>query len=112
MIETIAFEDVPGLTLPGQRTMQKVRIEPSVASPNSPRKGPAHIRRSLVAHLPGGLALRPVIRGEDDKRVVVDAEVLQRVEDLADVVIALHQRDGVQPGSTRYCVRRRPSRAS
>src|SRR5216684_1897367 len=32
---------VPGLTLPGQRTKQKVRIEPSVASPSSPLKGPA-----------------------------------------------------------------------
>jgi hypothetical protein len=40
MVENIAYELVPGLTLPGQRTMQKVRIEPSVASPSSPLKGP------------------------------------------------------------------------
>jgi hypothetical protein len=35
--------------------------------------------------------LRPIVRGEDNKRVIVDAEFLQRVEDLADVVIAFHQ---------------------
>ena len=40
MVENIAYELVPGLTLPGQRMKQKVRIEPSVASPSSPRKGP------------------------------------------------------------------------
>ena len=40
MIENIAYELVPGLTLPGQRTKQKVRIDPSVTSPSSPRKGP------------------------------------------------------------------------
>jgi hypothetical protein len=58
--------------------------------PNS-APGVAHIRRSLIAHLPGGFVLRSIIRGEDDKRVVVNAELLQRVEDLADVVIAFHQ---------------------
>ena len=93
MVENIAYELVPGLTLPGQRTKQKVRIEPSVASPSSPAEGTgvAHVRCSLVAHLACSLALRPVVRGEDDKSVVVDAELLQCVEDLADVVIALHQ---------------------
>ena len=40
IMENIAYELVSGLTLPGQRTKQKVRIEPSVASPSSPRKGP------------------------------------------------------------------------
>ena len=29
-----------GLTCPGQRMKAKVRIEPSVASPSEPRKGP------------------------------------------------------------------------
>ena len=93
MIENIAYELVSGLTLPGQRMKQKVRIEPSVASPSSPRKGP-ELPMSGVPWLPNladSLALRPVVRGEDDERVVVDAEFLQRVEDLADVVIAFHQ---------------------
>src|SRR5262249_42801957 len=53
--------------------------------------GAAHVRRSLVAHLAGGLTLWPVVRSEDDQRVVVDAEFLERVEDLPDVVIAFHR---------------------
>jgi len=40
MIENIAYEVVPGLTCLGQRMKQKVRIEPSVTSPSSPRNGP------------------------------------------------------------------------
>jgi len=40
MIENIAYQLVPGLTLPGQGMKQKVRIDPSVTSPSSPRKGP------------------------------------------------------------------------
>ena len=40
MIENIAYELVPRLTLPGQRTKQNVLIDTSVASPNSPRNGP------------------------------------------------------------------------
>jgi hypothetical protein len=31
--------------------------------------------------------LRPVIRGEDEQRVVVDTDFVQRVEDLANVVV-------------------------
>jgi len=34
-----------------------------------------------------GLALWAVVRGKDDNGVVVNAKLLQRVEDLADVVI-------------------------
>src|SRR5229473_1163333 len=49
------------------------------------------VRRALVTHLAGGLALRSVVRGKDNQRVVVNAKFLQRVENLADVVIALHQ---------------------
>ena len=43
-----------------------------------------------LPNLTGGLALRTVVRGEHDQRVVVDAELLQRVEDLADMIVALH----------------------
>ena len=70
---------------------ENVLIDPSVTSPNSPRKGPElPMSGALVAHLAGGLALRTVVRGEDEQRVVVDLEFLQRVEDLADVVVAFH----------------------
>jgi hypothetical protein len=41
MIENIAYEVVFGFTWPGQRMIAAVRIEPSVASPSSPRNGPA-----------------------------------------------------------------------
>ena len=58
MIENIAYELVPGLTLPGQRTKQKVRIEPSVASPSSPRKGP-ELPMSGVPWLPISRAVSP-----------------------------------------------------
>jgi hypothetical protein len=40
IVENIAYELVSGLTLPGQRTKQNVLMEPSVASPSSPRNGP------------------------------------------------------------------------
>jgi hypothetical protein len=52
--------------------------------------GVTHVRPSLVAHLAAGLTLWPIVRSEDDKRVVVDREFLERVEDLTDVVIAFH----------------------
>jgi hypothetical protein len=45
----------------------------------------------LVAHLAAGLPLWSIVRSEDDERVVVDREFLERVEDLTDVVIAFHQ---------------------
>ena len=88
-----AFEEVPGLTCPGQRTMHE--------GPNGPLGGfaqlapegtrVAHVGRALVSHLAGCHALRPVVGGEDDEGIVIDAEPLQRVEDLADVVVAFHQ---------------------
>ena len=58
MIENIAYELEPGLILPGQRTMQKVRIEPSVASPSSPRKVPES-PMSGVPWLPISRAVSP-----------------------------------------------------
>ena len=84
---------VLGLTCPGQRMIAAVRIEPSVTSPNSPRNGTgiAHVRRSLVAEFACGLTLWSVVGGKDDDGVVVDAKFFQRVEDAADVVVALHQ---------------------
>ena len=50
----------------------------------------AHVRRPLISQIPDDLTFRPVVRGEDEKRVVVDLEVFQRLEDPADVVVAFH----------------------
>ena len=87
------------MTCPGQRTKAKVRIEPSVASPSSPRKGPglpmsggAEVAKVLTFPAP-----RAVVGGEDQDRVVLDFEVLQRVHDLPDVIVALHHLVAVLP---------------
>ena len=37
------------------------------------------------------LTLRPIVRSEYQQRIVIDAKLLQRVEDLADVLVAFHQ---------------------
>jgi len=50
----------------------------------------AHVRRALISQIADDLTFRPVVRGEDEKRVVVDIEVFQRLEDPADVVVAFH----------------------
>ena len=56
MIENIAYEVVPGLILPGQRMKQKVRIDPSVTSPSSPRNGP-ELPMSGVPWLPNSCTI-------------------------------------------------------
>ena len=72
MVENIAYELVPGLTLPGQRTMQKVRIEPSVASPSSldlPGEVDTQIRAvkgSEVIHVRGCEYLDEVLPGQPE----------------------------------------------
>jgi hypothetical protein len=43
---------------PGQRMKQKVRIEPSVASPSSPRKGPG-LPMSVHPRLPNSRSIMP-----------------------------------------------------
>src|SRR4029450_9734546 len=48
------------------------------------------IRCSLIAKFAGEVCPRPIVRGEHEQRVVVDAELLQRIEDLADVVVPFH----------------------
>jgi len=53
--------------------------------------GIAHVRRRLVAPFAGGLALRSVVRGEREDRVIVELEFFESVKDLADVVVAFHQ---------------------
>ena len=58
MIENIAYEVVSGLTLPGQRMIAAVRIEPSVTSPSSPRNGP-ELPMSGVPWLPNSRAVSP-----------------------------------------------------
>jgi hypothetical protein len=50
----------------------------------------ALIRRPLISQIADDLTFRPVVRGEDQKRVVVDLEVFQRLEDPAHVVVAFH----------------------
>src|SRR5262249_9817315 len=53
---------------PGQRMKQKVRMEPSVASPSSPRNvpGTAHVGRSLVVIFTKGLSGRAVVGREHE----------------------------------------------
>ena len=67
IVENIAYELV-SLTLPGQRTKQNVLIEPSVASPSSPRNGP-ELPMSGDPWLPISRAVSPcgpLFRGEDE----------------------------------------------
>ena len=86
-----------------------------MTSPSSPRKGPgtAHVGRALIApYSRADLSPRPVVRGKDDQRVVVDAEFLQRVEDLADVDSRLPsscRRIGRSATSPRKLLRREDS---
>ena len=92
MIENIAYDVVSGLMWPGQRMTPQVRI-----GPRSPRQfateraGIAHIRRSLIAEFARGLAIWSVVGGKDDDACCLDAEFLERVENPADVIVALHQ---------------------
>ena len=72
MIENIAFEEVFGLTRPGQRMIAAVRIAASVTLPSSPRNGP-ELPMAGVSWLPispGDLAIWPVVRGESDERIL------------------------------------------
>ena len=48
--------------------------------------GIAHVRRPFVAVFPCGSPLRSIVGRKDDNGVVVNAKLLQRVENLANVV--------------------------
>src|SRR6476661_5450970 len=90
IVENIAYEVVSGLTLPGQRTKQNVLIEPSVASPSSPRNGP-ELPMSGDPWLPISRAVSPWGPLSEAKTRRVLSSTPSSFNDLTDVIIAFHE---------------------
>ena len=90
MMETISC-DVRGGIWPGHRTIAAVWIEPSLASPSSPRYGP----ETYVGHVPpNSRTTAPwggVVGREHDDRVAFEVQLSQRIEHRPHDRIPLHQ---------------------
>ena len=53
--------------------------------------GVARIRRSIVAEIADGLAIRTIVGGKNHDGVIFHAKPFKGVEDLPDMVVAFHQ---------------------
>ena len=90
MMETISC-DVRGGIWPGHRTIAAVRIEPSLASPSSPRYGPGDLCRACPAEFAHDRTLGAVVGREHDDRVAFEVQLSQRIEHRPHDRIPLHQ---------------------
>ena len=82
---TISFDTVPAGILPGQRTIAGTRNAPSQFVFFSLRNG-------VVAGVGPRVHVRPVVGRVDDDRVLGDAELVELVEHLPDVLVVVDHR--------------------
>ncbi len=73
-----------GFTLPGHQAMNGTRMPPSVRLRLMPVKGPLGLKRVEVVL---ALVVRAVVAGEDDERVLREAELLQVLQHAADIAV-------------------------
>ena len=86
--ETISLDTSPGLIWPGQRIIAGTRKAPSQLVSFSLRNG-------VVAASGQENWFGPVVGCVDDDGVVGDAEIVERLEELADVTVMLDHAVGI-----------------
>ena len=86
--ETISLDTSPGLMRPGQRIIAGTRNAPSQLVFFSLRNG-------VVAGIRPGALVRAVVGRVDDDGVVGDAELVDRLQQLADIAVVLDHAVGI-----------------
>ena len=81
---------MPGWIVPGQRMTMGTRKAPSQLVSFSPRNG-------VAAAVRPGQYFGPVVGREDDDGVVGNAEVVELLEQLADIAVQFHHAVGINP---------------
>ncbi len=100
MWHMISLATVPGLMWPGHQAMAGTRKPPSKLRPLRAAEG-------RVAGVGPRVDPRAVVRGPDDQRVLGDARVADRLQDLAGVVVQLHQGVEVVAAAGRFSLEAR-----